>query len=611
MAFVTVSGEQRMLVLLDLATKAQTGGVSIGDAKVRNLQWIGEAQILITTTKLENLPEIGLFNTELPTAQIYDPAKKKLIPILTNSRGDVLNKRGSLFQAMFSSASVVQSANGPVVLVRAFNFDTPDRLDMYSIDLDSGRGRLAEVMGTSVNDFVLDPTGKSMARGEYDSASKVWSLNLRGEGGIRETWRTSAPIDIPNLMGLGMNGDSVIVAADRLDMSQAGRADAEYFDVNLATGVWRPLRFDFDPESLLFHPVTRRLLGATHVGEKGRVYAFVDPAAQALWTNVQAAFAGKAPEFVSWSDNFRKAVVLTNSVRDSGTYYIVDLDAGKLTSAGGAYTAITPDKVAPVQYISYAAADGLQIPAFLTTPPGVADPKGLPLVVLAHGGPASNDSGEFDWWSQALASRGYAVLQANFRGSSGYGDAFMEAGYGEWGRKMQTDLSDGVRYLTGLGVIDPKKVCIVGASYGGYAALAGPTLDKGIYRCAVAVAGVSDLRLMVEREASIYGRRENTAVRYWNRFMGVDRLGDRSLDERSPAKLAAQADAPILLIHGKDDSVVAIEQSRIMADALKKAGKTHELIELNGEDHWLSRTETRQRMLTETVRFLQLHNPPG
>lgn len=176
---------------------------------------------------------------------------------------------------------------------------------------------------------------------------------------------------------------------------------------------------------------------------------------------------------------------------------------------------------------------------------------------------------------------------------------------------MQTDLSDGVRHLAGQGVVDPKKVCIVGASYGGYAALAGPTLDQGVYRCAVAVAGVSDLRLMVQREANIYGRRENQSVRYWNRFMGADRLGDRSLDERSPARLADKVDAPILLIHGRDDSVVDVEQSRIMADALKKAGKTHELIELNGEDHWPSRTETRQRMLTETIRFLQAHNPAG
>jgi dipeptidyl aminopeptidase/acylaminoacyl peptidase len=610
LAFVTVSGEQRMLVLLDMATKAQTGGVSVGAAKVRDLQWIGESKLLITTSKVENLPEVGLFNTELPTAQIYDPAKNKLIPALDNSRGQVLNKRGGLFQALFSRASVIQTKDGPEVLVRAFNFDVADRIDMYRVDLDTGRGRLAEVMGRNVDDFVLDPSGKSMARAEYDRDGKIWSLHLRNGANLRETWRTTAPIDTPTLVGLGLNGDSVIVTANRPDISPKSGEETETFDVNLATGEWRPLRFDFKPDSLIFHPVTYRLIGATRLTDEGRVYAFVDPAARSLWENVQRSFAGRAPTLVSWSDDFRKAVVFTNSVQDSGSYFIVDLDAAKLIAMGGAYGVITRDKVAPVKYISYAAADGLEIHGFLTTPPGVTDPHGLPLIVLPHGGPASHDASGFDWWSQALASRGYAVLQPNFRGSTGYGDAFMEAGYGEWGKKMQTDLSDGVRYLAGLGVIDAKRVCIVGASYGGYAALAGPTIDRGVYKCAVSVAGVSDLRRMVESEANIYGRRENMNVRYWNRFMGADRLGDRSLDERSPAKLAAQADAPILLIHGKDDSVVQIEQSRIMASALQNAGKPVEFIELKGEDHWLSRSETRQKMLAETVRFLEANNPP-
>ena len=197
----------------------------------------------------------------------------------------------------------------------------------------------------------------------------------------------------------------------------------------------------------------------------------------------------------------------------------------------------------------------------------------------------------------------------NFRGSTGYGEAFLEAGYGEWGRKMQTDLSDGVRHLVAQGIVDPDRVCIVGASYGGYAALAGPTLDPGVYRCAVSVAGVSDLRAMVDYEADRGERRDNSAVRYWNRFMGGDGPGDRSLDARSPARQAALADAPILLIHGRDDTVVPYSQTTAMAAALRRAGKPHEVVALAGEDHWLSRAETRQQMLAATVAFLQTNNP--
>jgi dipeptidyl aminopeptidase/acylaminoacyl peptidase len=215
----------------------------------------------------------------------------------------------------------------------------------------------------------------------------------------------------------------------------------------------------------------------------------------------------------------------------------------------------------------------------------------------------------FDWWAQALASRGYAVLQANFRGSTGYGRDFLEAGYGEWGRKMQTDLSDGVRWLAAEGIIDPERVCIVGASYGGYAAMAGLALDGEVYRCGVSVGGVSDLRRMVNWEARLERQRDTQTIRYWNRFMGAARLNDRAVDDLSPAFLAASVDSPLLLIHGKDDTVVPIEQSRIMAEALRRAGKPVELVELPGEDHWLSRSETRRQMLIETVRFLEANNP--
>lgn len=602
-AFITVSGEERILVILDIATKQQLGGADVGVAKVRNLDWIDEDRVLITTSKTETVPQLGLFRVELYSGQVYDIAKSKIVLMLANSR--------NLFPAMFSTPKIVHVGGKPAVLVRAFGFDNPELLSQYSVDLDNGRARLFEVMGNRVETTILDLEGKSLARSEYDPDAQVWSLHTLQGGSIKEVWRTSAPIETPELVGLGLTGDSVIVRADRPDLNQGDAAKVSLFDVKLETGVWRPLRFDFEPESLIFHPVTKRLIGATRNADTGVVYAFADTSARLLGDSIQKAFAGRNPTLVSWSDNFRKAVVFTNEGQDSGSYFIVDLDGGKLTAAGSAYAEITPNRVAPVRYFAYAAADGLKIHGFLTTPPGMTETKNLPLVVLPHGGPEAHDESGFDWWSQALASRGYAVLQPNFRGSTGYDDAFVEAGYGEWGRKMQTDLSDGVRYLAEQGVIDPKRVCIVGASYGGYAALAGATLDSGVYRCAVAVAGVSDLRRMVEYESSGSFRRENQATRYWNRFMGAERVGDRSLDERSPVYLASKVEAPILLIHGKDDSVVPVEQSRIMADALRKAGKPFELIELNGEDHWLSRSDTRLRMLTETLRFLQKYNPPG
>jgi dipeptidyl aminopeptidase/acylaminoacyl peptidase len=493
--------------------------------------------------------------------------------------------------------------------VRAFSFTEPSGIHLYRVDAETGRARQAESMDRDVDDYVLDTSGRSIARSDYDDRTKIWSLLLRQGGGFRETWRVTAPLDAPALIGLGMTGESVIIAADRPDLKRDDREEADFYDVNLTTGVWRPVRFDFDPSGLLFHPVTRRLMGATRLDDAGLRYSFADEDASILWGAVEQTFPDGAPSLVSWSDDLKRAIVFTNGADDSGTYHLIDLTENETRRVGAAYSAVPGDKVAPVTLVSYKAADGLEIRGYLTVPVA-QEAKSLPLIVLAHGGPASRDRLEFDWWAQALASRGYAVLQANFRGSTGRGEDFVEAGYGEWGRKMQTDLSDGVRYLVEQGVADPARVCIVGASYGGYAALAGPTLDQGVYRCAVSVAGVSDLRGMVNYEAGRGERRDNEAVRYWNRFMGGDGPGDRSLDARSPARLADKADAPILLIHGRDDTVVPIEQSRSMATALRRAGKPVEIIELNGEDHWLSRADTRTRMLTETVRFLEANNPP-
>jgi dipeptidyl aminopeptidase/acylaminoacyl peptidase len=173
---------------------------------------------------------------------------------------------------------------------------------------------------------------------------------------------------------------------------------------------------------------------------------------------------------------------------------------------------------------------------------------------------------------------------------------------------MQTDLSDGVRALAANGTIDPKRVCIVGASYGGYAAMAGPTLDPGVYRCAASYAGVSELRRMVAWSKDQHGRETE---RYWERFMGASRPDDPKLTEASPADHVDKVKVPMLLIHGKDDTTVPIEQSLVMADALKAAGKPVELLVLDSTDHWLTKGETRLAMLKAVVAFLEKNNPPS
>jgi dipeptidyl aminopeptidase/acylaminoacyl peptidase len=184
----------------------------------------------------------------------------------------------------------------------------------------------------------------------------------------------------------------------------------------------------------------------------------------------------------------------------------------------------------------------------------------------------------------------------------------MSAGFGQWGRKMQSDLSDGIDFLAQQGIIDPKRVCIVGGSYGGYAALAGMTLQPGVYRCGVSVSGIADLKRMLQEGGP--GRADSLARRYWDRFLGVSGPNDPALQAISPIEHVGAVNGPILLIHGKDDTVVPYEQSDRMADALKHAGKRVDFVTLKHEDHWLSRSETRLQMLEATVAFLKANNPP-
>jgi dipeptidyl aminopeptidase/acylaminoacyl peptidase len=236
-------------------------------------------------------------------------------------------------------------------------------------------------------------------------------------------------------------------------------------------------------------------------------------------------------------------------------------------------------------------------------PPGL-EPKGLPLVVFPHGGPYARDTADFDWWAQFMATRGYAVLQPQFRGSWGFGADLYRAGHKQWGRGMQDDITAGVQDLVRKGIADPKRICIVGASYGGYAALAGVAFTPDLYACAVSVNGISDIPQMAGfiRER---GGDDSPAYRSWQDLIGNP--GDQDIIAFSPSRAVESIKAPILLIHAANDTRVPPSQSRIFADLLRRKGKDVELIELPGEDHWLSTGQSRLAVLEALDRFLKAH----
>jgi dipeptidyl aminopeptidase/acylaminoacyl peptidase len=257
--------------------------------------------------------------------------------------------------------------------------------------------------------------------------------------------------------------------------------------------------------------------------------------------------------------------------------------------------------------MTYKARDGLEIPAYVTLPPGATTAAKLPLIVLPHGGPTARDTYDFDFLVQFLATRGYAVLQPQFRGSWGFGDAFENAGDGEWGGKMQTDLLDGITALAASGEIDASRVCIVGASFGGYSALAGATLYPQAYKCAASIAGISDLGVLLNEKARVYGR-DSGAMDELRENLGAQ--SSAKLEAASPLRhAAAAARTPILLIHGDQDTIVPIEQSELMDEKLKALNIPHEFVVLQAENHYLTKSATRTQTLEALERFLAKNLP--
>jgi len=500
------------------------------------------------------------------------------------------------------SSPVLRRMNGRVTaFVRGVHFvDHRGVPGLFKVDVATGRSELTEPGVRGSYDWLVSPDGAPLARADYDENHRRWSLKIRSARGWEERISADAPIERPSIVGLSPDGAGVLLEMlqnDRWQITAVSTAE------NVSTEPLSKAGF----KQVIEDPVTHRVIGGMRL-EATYVYEFFSPKDQAAWDAVVKAFPGETVQLESWSDNRRRIVVRVDGPTAGASFALVDLDAHKADWVGDLYGLVGAD-ISPVSQISYPAADGLRIPAYLTLPRG-REPKGLPLVVLPHGGPAARDTPQFDWWAQALAAQGYAVLQPQFRGSDGFGRSFLAAGFGEWGRKMQSDLSDGVRKLVKDGVVDPARVCIVGASYGGYAALAGAALDTGVYRCAASIAGLSDLRRFLSWRASLQRSRDTPQMRYWTRFMGADNPRDPQLSAISPAEHIDAVKIPILLVHGEDDTVVNFEQSRIMANALTKAGKPVTLVTLKGEDHWLSREPTRKQMLAAVVDFLKVHNPP-
>ena len=453
---------------------------------------------------------------------------------------------------------------------------------------DSGTGESWIVDSNGVP-RVLTATSRGTVRVHYRAGPDAPWVKLQERSLHKPGWSALALAD---------DGKSLIVAArDEGDRSALRRYDP----VTQAMGEVLAAHPQVDLRGVMYER-DGRVLGTRFNADRPGV-AWFDPRLARIQRDIDGALPDVAT-WLSWSQDLSTVLVATRSDVSPGAFYLYDVKAGKLEWIVDRAPWIDPAKMAPTRPVRYAARDGLSISAYLTLPRGRQGR--LPMVVVVHGGPWVDGAGwTYDREAQFLASRGYAVLQPNFRGTTRYGWKHFAASFGQWGGTMQDDVEDGVRWAIAEGIADPSRVCIYGGSYGGYAVMMGLAKTPDLYRCGVNIVGVTDLDLFLDATWSDYAYSDFIS------YSVKEMMGDRAKwKDNSPVKMADRIKAPVLLAYGSVDRRVPIEHGTRMRDALERAGKPHQWMVMHGEGHGFRDMKSIEAYYGAVEKFLAEHLGP-
>ncbi|MEM6638960.1 MAG: alpha/beta fold hydrolase [Pseudomonadota bacterium] len=596
-AFMEYNGDDVFFAVMDAATRGIIGGGKLGSqSRGRSVYFATNDHVLIRASMSQRT---GRGNKYTYTGAYSYSIPERKTRVLLNGHDELYRNQSGLGKV------VGINAEERVAYMPGFSDRRGVTYDLFVVDLDKGGAKRLAGGRPQTLDWWVNAKGDVLAREDFNSRKDRHQIFAYRDGKPVEIYSAEGTLPEFSVVGVGADEKSLLF------IDQHGDYDA-VFSLSLEDGSRSgPLYFEDGREiDRLDLDLNRKLQGVRFSG-LDPVRHYIDPNVASQHERVRQQFPHSSVHYVtSTQDNV--VHLFDVSGHDTGRIVVrAQTDTDVLTIVNRSYPAIRGALLQEVETWMYTSRDGLDIPSLITWPAESDETTraNLPLIVLPHGGPESYDHRHFDWLAQAIASRGYAVLQPNFRGSVGFGTDFMLAGRGKWGTTMQDDLTDGVHAMVEKGWVDPERVCIVGASYGGYAALAGGAFTPDVYRCVVAIAGVSNLPLMLADTTRRRGR-NHWVNDYWAMVIG-DRKEDRDkLKAISPVNFADAFVAPVLLIHGRDDSVVPYRQSTIMEKALRKAKSDAELVLLKGEDHYLSKASTRAQTLTAIEAFLLEHNPP-
>jgi dipeptidyl aminopeptidase/acylaminoacyl peptidase len=581
-ARLAVNGVQS-LAIISLFTKDPPALIGLGESDLIEWRWVNDGWVVIRVGNEDTSLAEPIYITRVAGVRADG---KTITPIAFRKGGQHAD---ILWTANDQSPRILMSMQNSIFMGEDF-WPTVSSVDVST-------GKIHKVLDgiEGVSSWIPDRDGNvRIGIGVSDEGRKARLLYRPGGTGSfktvdRANFRLRETLAFP------------ILLPDRMLTFASSEGFNALYDFDIAAmkpgkKIWGAEGYDID--GIVTNAATGMLDGITYTSDRSRIH-WISPAMAQTQTLLDKAVGDRTASIVSTTNDSSSMIVHVARADAPGAYYFWNTANGSMNRFAYVNQRIKSDRLSPVSAYRYKAKDGLSIESFLTLPKG-REAKALPLILMPHGGPAARDELSYDWWAQFLADRGYAVVQPNYRGSTGYGEKFREAGEGQWGLKMQDDLNDAVDDLVARGIVDPKRVCIVGASYGGYAAMRAAQRDGGRFRCAVSYAGVSDLGGM---------------LRYNSQFLnaegGKDWIRRQAPDLRSvsPLNFAEQFSTPILIAHGKKDRRVPYWQSSKMISALKGAGKVHEVLTQPEGDHFFSRQEDRRTFLEALEAFLKKHNP--
>lgn len=598
-SIISYQGDSRVLVLTPVGSQGvgipALKGMEMNRAEWLNDEWLGVEMVFtreahsafgkINATRLMGLRRDGKKNSDLSK-----PTQIK----------------GSLRETYMSdyAGEIIDYLPGePDYVLLAVDEDGTDTaLEVRKVDVTSGNYKLVLNFYEDIHDWTTDPSGtirlgegfKRTGINRADEVSVMYYFSPEENNWIDYTnKKTNREFSIAGFFddpryayafGYNEAGFRVLYKYDMINEEVV----ETLFEVE-----------NYDLSHLVYSRYTRHPVGVAYMTTKEEVHYFDEELAK-LQAMVDGAIPGAVNKLISWPKNRERFIVLSESDIDSGSFYLFDAPNRRMIFLEAAHNGLDPRNMSPRKPVEYTARDGLVIPGYLTIPKN-SDGKKLPTVILPHGGPQVRDEWGFDQIAQFLASRGYAVLQPNYRGSTGYGRQFARAGRHNWGLAMQDDVTDGTRWLIEQGIADPERVCIAGGSYGGYAALMGVVKEPYLYKCSISINGVSDLLML------LYDDRNFLGLKSWGSHIGDPGEDKEKLKQTSAYYNVDKIKTPVLLIATKDDTRVNYKQSSKFADAMEKAGKSVKYVEIKEGGHSILTGSGRGELFAEMEKFLATH----